>query len=183
MAAFASPDPTVAITVATFVLAAFSIVAWLCRPRSAAAAAPRPASDLREHLVELTAAGSAAEADQLATWLRRRGVVALANAGPVASAPGMFGAWVVVLASDLERARSLLAAEQRPEGDVPVEEIEAELADPQRLEQLEREIDGTPRRWWGHRLVRGDSGTLWAVRIGLCAVVVGWLAVLASAFV
>jgi hypothetical protein len=40
-----------------------------------------------------------------------------------------------------------------------------------------------PTGWFARRLVRGDDATLWAVRLGLCAVVVGWLAVIVSLFV
>jgi hypothetical protein len=182
MLALAAPEPAVAIGAITFVIAAFSVVAWLCRPR---AEPTRPAgrNDVREHLVELTATGSVAEADLLAARLRRAGVVALANAGPVDGSVGSgFGARVVVLASDRERAKALLTGEQVAEGHVPAAEIEAELYDPARLEQLERELDERPV-WWRHRLVHGERATMWAIRVGLCTVIAGWLAVLVSALV
>jgi hypothetical protein len=46
-----------------------------------------------------------------------------------------------------------------------------------------REPGAEPTGWFARRLVRGDDATLWAVRLGLCAVVVGWLAVIVSLFV
>ncbi len=177
-------DPAAAIGAITFVMAAFTVVAWLCRSR------PKPAverpTQVERHLVELTATGTAAEAERLAARLRERGIVALANAAPAATPPpggGGFRSCVEVIATDLERARAMLEAEQTPEGDAPRHEVESLLDGEHGVDATVGHTTAEPGAWFGHRLVRGEAATLWAVRLGLFAVVVGWIAVVVSAFV
>jgi hypothetical protein len=117
-----------------FVVAAFAIVAWICRPQPARARS-RAAGDVEQHLVELTTTASVGEANELAARLRRAGIVALANAAPLPREHGWRGsaseqryrAYVAVLAAEADRARELLYAEHRAEGDATPDEIAAEL--------------------------------------------------------
>ena len=109
------------------VLGLFALVAWICRPR-ARARDPRVVA-IEKHFVELTSSASPTDAEATAAWLRARGVVALANAEAerqglrerLYSGPS-YRAFVVVLASELERARELLHGPTVPAGAAAAEE-------------------------------------------------------------
>jgi hypothetical protein len=60
--------------------------------------------------------------------------------------------------------------------------LDGDSQDPFAVQQPHDGAPMQPRGWFVHRLVRGENATLWAVRIALCAVVVGWVAVLVSVF-
>jgi hypothetical protein len=138
------------------VLGLFALVGWICRPRRRE---HDPRVDaVKAQFVELTEASSPADAEQCAAWLREHGVVALANAElvPVPSddhrLPGVrYRSFVVVLAAEVDRARTLLA-DRLPEGtalvetpttDVP-EDVEEELG-PEDEDEGEEELEEPPR--------------------------------------
>ncbi len=139
---FAAAEPTQGTTSAETwqivggALLFFVLFAWIGWPRREAAAArgARQASAFESHLVPLAECGSAAEAEDLARRLRERGIAALAKVEvhPRVRGGEYFVSRVVVVSTELGRAQDVLAAmsadELPPEGEVPAEEIERELA-------------------------------------------------------
>ncbi|MFT4515735.1 MAG: hypothetical protein ACI89X_004601 [Planctomycetota bacterium] len=101
-------------------------------------AADYGADDIEQHFVELTETGSASEASALAAKLRRAGIIALANARPYPLARGSRGrirqdmrTFVMVFASELDRAAEILDDELGEEGEVPIADIKQEMQDAQ----------------------------------------------------
>lgn len=96
---------------------------------------PSSPSERAEHLVKLTAAASASEANELAAQLRRHGIVAVANAEPLPRRRSSRGILlpeehlpvVLVLATELDRALDFLESEMEAEGDAKRHEIERDL--------------------------------------------------------
>lgn len=105
---------------------------------SSSDAADYGAGDIEQHFLELTETGTASEASALAAKLRRVGIIALANAEQYPSARGRRGflrqdmrTFVMVFASDLDRAVDVLNEELGEEGEIPIADIALEMQEAQ----------------------------------------------------
>lgn len=89
--------------------------------------------EMEEQLVELLQTASASEAERLAAGLRQRGIIAVANAEAMPLAKGRrgmqqpFRTFVLVHETDLDAATAAIDEVMGTEGEVPDEQIRAEM--------------------------------------------------------
>jgi hypothetical protein len=135
--------------------------------------------DIKQHFAELAQTGTASEASALAAKLRRAGIIALANAEPYPQARGARGfrrqdlrTFVMVFASELDRAIEVLNAELGEEGEVPLAEIAQEI------QQAQENPDSAMAWYYQDNESKQRLGPNWLLLglLGLIAAVV-WYAV------